>query len=107
MSIFIGGEYSLLLETFESSDMDRCFDIEARVFLLSDFGFPVREDGLYLHSAPKARHREHIGRSLLHLTLARKQVSQEALNFGLWEWLGEDRENISNVETWLMDNYML
>lgn len=65
-----GGENSVLLEKFDSSDMDRCFDIEGRLFLLSDFGLPVREEGLYLHSAPKARHREHIGRSLLHLTLA-------------------------------------
>jgi hypothetical protein len=78
-----GGEYSVLLETFESSDIDRCFDTDGRPFLPSDFGFPAREDGLYLHSAPKARHREHIGRTLLHLTFARKQVSQEALNFGL------------------------
>jgi hypothetical protein len=46
-----------------------------------DFGFPAREDGLYLHSAPQARHREHTGMVLLHLTLARKQVSQEALSF--------------------------
>lgn len=78
-----GGEYSVLLEIFDSSEIIRCFDIEGRLFLLSDFGLPVREDGLYLHSAPKARHREHIGRSLLHLTLATKQVSQEALNLGL------------------------
>jgi hypothetical protein len=43
-------------------------------------GFPALEDGLYLQSVPNARQREHIGRDLLHLTLAEKQPSQEALS---------------------------
>ncbi len=46
--------------------------------LLSDLGFPALLDGEYRHSIPQARHREHIGRALEHLTLARKQPSQEA-----------------------------
>lgn len=46
----------------------------------SDLGLPTRQEGLYIQSAPDTRHREHIGRALLHLTLARKQVSHEALN---------------------------
>jgi hypothetical protein len=94
-----GGEYSVPLEPEDSSDNDLCFDMEERVFLLSPFGLPAREEGLYLHSAPNARHREHIGRALLHLTLARKQVSQDALNFGLWGRFEEVLENISAEET--------
>jgi hypothetical protein len=46
------------------------------------FGFPARLDGLYPHSVPVVRHREQIGLSLLHLTLAKKHPSQEALNRG-------------------------
>jgi len=48
--------------------------------LASDFGLPARDDGLYLQSVPQVRHRKHIGRDLLHLTLARKQLSHEALS---------------------------
>jgi hypothetical protein len=62
----------------------------------SGLGFPARKDGLYLHSAPNVRHREHIGRPLLHLTLARKHVSQDALNFGFGEW-EEARVDIPTV----------
>tara|TARA_R110002060_G_scaffold62574_6_gene71944 strand:+ start:75 stop:278 length:204 start_codon:yes stop_codon:yes gene_type:complete len=43
-------------------------------------GLPARDDGEYLQSAPQARHREQIGRALLHLTFARKHVSQDARN---------------------------
>ena len=86
-----------MLETLESSEIDLCFDTEGRLPLPSDFGLPAREDGLYLHSAPKARHREHIGKALLHLTFARRQVSQDARNFGVWGVLEEARENIPIV----------
>ena len=71
----------VLSQAVESPDVDFVFECR---FPLSDFGLPARDDGLYLHSAPNARHLEHMGRALLHLTLARKQVSQEALNLGVW-----------------------
>jgi hypothetical protein len=44
---------------------------------------------------------------LLHLTFARKQVSQEALSFGLGEWLEEERENIPVVGNKAGISYML
>ncbi len=44
------------------------------------FGLPALEDGLYLQSVPQVRHREQIGRALLHLTLAKKHPSHEALS---------------------------
>ena len=47
--------------------------------LPSDLGFPALDDGLYLQSAPHAKHRAHIGRAFEHLTFARKQPSHEAL----------------------------
>ena len=49
----------------------------AVLFLLA-FGLPALEDGLYLQSVPQVRQREHIGRALLHLTLAKKHPSQLA-----------------------------
>lgn len=43
-------------------------------------GLPALDDGLYLQSVPQVRQREHMGLALLHLTLAKKHPSQDALN---------------------------
>lgn len=43
----------------------------------------VRLEGEYWHIRPTVRQREHMGRALEHLTLARKQPSQDARSRGL------------------------
>lgn len=50
--------------------------------LESDFGLPALLEGEYLQSMPQARHLEQIGLALEHLTLARKQPSQDARRRG-------------------------
>lgn len=48
----------------------------------SAFGFPALLDGEYRHSRPQAKHLEHKGLALEHLTLAKKQPSQDARRRG-------------------------
>jgi hypothetical protein len=57
---------------------------------LSDLGFPARLDGEYRHSIPQVKHREQTGLALEHLTLAKKQPSQDARRRGCRGLLEED-----------------
>lgn len=79
---------------FLSSIRPWCICISWWVFawafpLCSDLGLPALLEGEYRHSIPQARQREHIGRALEHLTLARKHPSHEARRRG-WRALVEE-----------------
>lgn len=95
--IVICDEYATVEEVGRLDVMVSPVVSTSEFFRASLLGFPARDEGLYLQSNPQVRQREHIGRLLLHLTLARKQPSQEALNLvcrGSEESRFEDIERI-------------
>lgn len=73
--------------------------------LCSDLGLPARLEGEYRHSMPQAKQREHIGRALEHLTLAKKHPSHEARSRG-WRAFVEEAMVMPiaiDVKNWASD----